>query len=182
MSLLCSCAVVSGADGWQIIADFGRAKLGWLRQFLPFAYGIPSADGPGWVTARLPARQFKAGFVEWTRSVAHLSDGEVVAVDGMALRRSHDWRRGQRAIHRVSAWASAQRLSLGPVATEAKSNEITAIPELLKLLAIKVCTVTIDAMGLSDGHARADRRSGCRLGAGGQGQSTPGARRHPGLF
>ena len=122
MSLLCSCAVVSGADGWQSIADFGRAKLAWLRQF-------------------------QASFVEWTRTVVHLGDGEVVAIDGKALRRSHDRRRGQRAIHRVSAWASAQRLSLGQVATEAKSNEITAIPELLTLLEIKGCIVTIDAVG-----------------------------------
>ena len=145
--LLCICAVVSGADGWQSIADFGRTKLGWLRQFLPFANGIPSADCLGWVMARLPARGFQGCFLEWTRSVAQRSDGEVVAIDGKQLRRSHDRRRGQRAIHLVSAWASAQRLSLGQVATEAKSNEITAIPELLKLLELKGCIVTIDAMG-----------------------------------
>jgi predicted transposase YbfD/YdcC len=145
--LLCVCAVVSGADGWQGIADFGHAKLGWLRQFLPFANGIPSADCLGWVMARLPARQFQSCFVEWTRSVAELSDGEVVAIDGKRLRHSHDRRRGQQAIHLVSAWANAQRLSLGQVATEAKSNEIIAIPELLKLLELKGGIVTIDAMG-----------------------------------
>ena len=101
--LLCICAVVSGADGWQGIADFGHTKLGWLRRFLPLANGVPSADCLGWVMARLPARQFQSCFVAWTRSVAALSDGEVVAIDGKRLRRSHDRRRGQQAIHLVSA-------------------------------------------------------------------------------
>ena len=145
--LLCICAVTSGAEGWQGIADFGRNKLEWLREFLPFANGIPSDDCLGWVMARLPRRSFQEAFVAWTQSVATLTDGEVVAIDGKTLRRSHDRRNGQRAIHMVSAWANSNRLSLGQVATEEKSNEITAIPQLLGLLELKGCIVTMDAMG-----------------------------------
>lgn len=145
--VLCICAVVSGAEGWEAIAAFGRSKLEWLRRFLPFTNGVPSADCLGWVMARLPARAFQECFVSWTQSIAHLSAGEVVALDGKRLRRSHDRRRGQQAIHMVSAWAGANRLALGQVATAEKSNEITAIPELLKCLELKGCIVTIDAMG-----------------------------------
>jgi predicted transposase YbfD/YdcC len=145
--LLCIGAVISGADGWEAIGDFGRQRLAWLRRFLPFAQGIPSPDCLGWVMARLPRRAFQEAFVAWTQSVARLTEGEVVAIDGKTLRRSHDRRHSQRAIHMVSAWANANRLSLGQVATEAKSNEITAIPELLDLLELKGCIVSIDAMG-----------------------------------
>jgi predicted transposase YbfD/YdcC len=145
--LLCICGIASGADGWEGIAEFGRGKLGWLRGFLPFANGIPSEDCLGWVMARLPRRAFQQAFAAWTQSVARLTDGEVVAIDGKTLRRSHDRRNATRAIHMVSAWASANRLSLGQVATAEKSNEITAIPELLALLELKGCIVSIDAMG-----------------------------------
>lgn len=145
--LLCICAVVSGAEGWKGIAEFGEAKLAWLRRFLPFENGIPSPDCLGWVMARLPAKAFQECFVAWTRAVAQLTEGEVVAIDGKALRGSHDRGRGQAAIHLVSAWASGNRLCLGQTATAAKSNEITAIPVLLKLLDLKGCIVTIDAMG-----------------------------------
>lgn len=144
---LCLCALVSGADGWQSIVDFGRNTLPWLRPFLPFTQGLPSADCLGWVMARLPQRAFQEAFVAWTPSVAKLTDGEVVAIDGKTLRRSYARRRGQRAIHMVRAWASRQRLSLGQVATEEKSHESTAIPQLLALLALKGAIVSIDAMG-----------------------------------
>jgi len=145
--LLCICALASGAEGWEGIAEFGRDKLGWLRGFLPFANGIPSEDCLGWVMARLSQHAFRTAFAAWTQSVAQLTDGEVVAIDGKTLRRSHDRRNGTRAIHMVSAWASANRLALGQVATAQKSNEITAIPELLALLELKGCIVSIDAMG-----------------------------------
>ncbi len=145
--LLCICAVLSGAEGWKDIATFGRIKLDWLRQFLPYVHGIPSDDCIGWVMARLSPRAFQECFVAWTRSVAQITDGEVVAIDGKTLRRSHNRRQGRSAIHMVSAWANANRLSLGQVATEEKSNEITAIPKLLELLELKGCIVTIDAMG-----------------------------------
>ena len=145
--LLCVCAVVSGAEGWKDIAAFGRIKLDWLREFLPYVYGIPSDDCIGWVMARLSPRAFQECFVAWTQSVAQITDGEVVAIDGKTLRRSHNRRTGRSAIHMVSAWANANRLSLGQVATAEKSNEITAIPKLLELLQLKGCIVTIDAMG-----------------------------------
>lgn len=145
--LLCVCAVVSGAEGWKDIAAFGRIKLAWLRQFLPYTYGIPSDDCIGWVMARLSPHAFQECFVAWTQSVARITGGEVVAIDGKTLRRSHHRRTGRSAIHMVSAWASANRLSLGQVATAEKSNEITAIPKLLELLQLKGCIVTIDAMG-----------------------------------
>jgi predicted transposase YbfD/YdcC len=145
--LLCICAIASGAEGWESIAEFGEDKLAWLREFLPYENGIPSEDCLGWVMARLPRRAFQEAFAAWTQSVAQLTDGEVVAIDGKTLRRSHDQRNGARAIHMVSAWASANRLSLGQVATAEKSNEITAIPQLLSLLELKGCIVSIDAMG-----------------------------------
>ena len=145
--LLCVCAVVSGAEGWEAIEEFGGAKLEWLRKFLPYDNGIPTDDCIAWVLARLSPHALQECFVAWTRSVAQLTGGEVVAIDGKTLRRSYDRRRGRAALHMVSAWASAQRLSLGQVATEEKSNEITAIPKLLDLLEIKGCIVTLDAMG-----------------------------------
>ena len=101
--LLCVFAVLSGADGWESIADFGREKLAWLRRFAPFTNGIPSEDCLGWVMARLPQHRFQEAFLAWTRSVAKLTEGEVVAIDGKTLRRSHDRRNGQRATRMVSA-------------------------------------------------------------------------------
>jgi len=107
--LLCVCAVVSGAEGWEGIRAFGCAKLAWLRQFLPYPYGIPSADCRGWVMARLLPNAFQACFAAWTRSVAKLSEGAVVAIDGKTFRGSSDRRNGRRALHMVSAWANANR-------------------------------------------------------------------------
>jgi hypothetical protein len=145
--LLCICAVSSGAEGWKAIAEFREAKWAWLRRFAPFENAIPSPDCLGWVMARLPAKAFQDCFLAWRRSVAQRTEGEVVAIDGKTLRGSHDRGRGQAAIHLVSAWASGNRLCLGPTATAAKYNEITAIPALFKLLELKDCIVTIDAMG-----------------------------------
>jgi predicted transposase YbfD/YdcC len=145
--LLSVCAVVSGAEGWEGIEAFGRAKLDWLRQFLPYENGTPAHDCIAWVMAKLSPKAMQECFVAWTRSVAELTGGEVVAIDGKTLRRSYDRRRGRSALHMVSAWASANRLSLGQVATEEKSNEITAIPKLLELLELSGSIVTIDAMG-----------------------------------
>jgi len=145
--LLCICAIASDADGWEGIAEFGRAKLGWSRGFLAFANGISSEDCLDWVMARLPRRAFQEAFASWTQSVAQLTEGEVVAIDGKTLRRWHDRRTGAQAIHMVGAWASENRLAPGQVATAEKSNEITAIAELLALLELKGCIVSIDAMG-----------------------------------
>jgi predicted transposase YbfD/YdcC len=145
--LIAICAVVCGADGWVEVAEFGETKQEWFSQFLQLPSGIPSHDTFGRVFAALDAAEFQRCFLEWVQAVNVLTAGQVIAVDGKTLRRSHDKRRGKAALHMVSAWASANRLVLGQVATDAKSNEITAIPELLRLLDLKGCIVTIDAAG-----------------------------------
>ena len=141
------CAVICGADTWVHVAMFGRSKEEWFRTFLELPNGIPSHDTFGDVFARLDPERFQKCFMEWSQGVAELLPGEVVAIDGKTVRRSHDRNAGKRALHLVSAWASANTLTLGQVQTEEKSNEITAIPRLLKTLALEGCIVTIDAMG-----------------------------------
>ncbi len=145
--LIAICAVVCGADGWVEVAEFGESKQEWFGRFLKLPNGIPSHDTFGRVFAALDAAEFQRCFLEWVAAVQILTAGQVIAIDGKTLRRSHDHRRGKAALHMVSAWASANRLVLGQVATDAKSNEITAIPELLRLLDLKGCIVTIDAAG-----------------------------------
>lgn len=145
--LLVVCAVASGADGWEAIEEFGHEKLDWLRQFAPFANGVPSHDCIANVVSRLTPKGFGECFRSWTRAVADACGGQVVAVDGKSARGSRDRRRGRAALHMVSAWACSNRLVLGQEATEEKSNEITAIPKLLQLLELTGCIVTIDAMG-----------------------------------
>lgn len=141
------CAVICGADGWVAIEEFGKAKKKWLRKFLELANGIPSHDTFGRVFTHLDPEQFQNGFLSWVQAISRVTEGQVVALDGKKLRRSHDGSLGKAAIHMVSAWASANRLVLGQLKVDDKSNEITAIPALLKLLEIKGCIVTIDAMG-----------------------------------
>jgi len=142
------CAVLCGAGDWVAIETFGRAKQAWLRTSLALPGGIPSHDTFGRVFARLDPAEFRACFLAWVRGVSgqEVTAG-IVAIDGKTVRRSHDRERGKAALHLVSAWASANGLALGQVATDEKSNEITAIPALLRLLALEGCTVTIDAMG-----------------------------------
>lgn len=145
MLLTAICAVLSGADTWVAVALWGQAKLDWLRQFLPFAQGVASHDTFGRVFALLDARVFERCFIGWMRTVCGAFDGLQVALDGKTVRRSQT--AGQKAIHVVSAFAHDLGLTLGQVKTAEKSNEITAIPELLDALLLKGCLVTIDAMG-----------------------------------
>jgi predicted transposase YbfD/YdcC len=141
------CAIICGADSWVEIELWGKANLMWLRTFLTLANGIPSHDTVGRVFARLDPDAFRACFVSWIRAISQLTQHQVVAIDGKHLRRSHNHRLGKAAIDMVSAWATANRLVLGQVKTDDTSNEITAIPELLRLLELTSCIVTIDAIG-----------------------------------
>jgi predicted transposase YbfD/YdcC len=141
------CAIICGADSWVEIELWGKANLMWLRTFLTLANGIPSHDTVGRVFARLDPQAFRACFVRWIHAISQLTQHQVVAIDGKHLRRSHNHRLGKAAIDMVSAWATANRLVLGQVKTDDTSNEITAIPELLRLLELTGCIVTIDAIG-----------------------------------
>jgi len=140
------CAVIAGADGWMDVERFGRSKEIWLRTFLELPNGIPSHDTFGRFFALLNPVAFQQCFIDWVRAVHQTVEG-VVAVDGKTARRSHDHAKGKKAIHVVSAWATANGVALGQTKVDDKSNEITAIPELLRLLDINGCLVTIDAMG-----------------------------------
>ncbi len=141
------CSVICGADEWIEIVRFGRAKEQWFRTFLALPQGIPSHDTFGRIFSLLDPEEFAKCFANWVRGAFPMSKADTVAIDGKTARRSHDRPNGKPCIHMVSAWAAHNRLILRQVKTEAKSNEITAIPELLKTLDIRGCIVTIDAMG-----------------------------------
>jgi predicted transposase YbfD/YdcC len=140
------CAVIAGADDWVEIATYAKTKKAWFKGFLELPGGIPSHDTFGRVFALLDPDAFGHCYIDWIRALVSMPD-EVVAVDGKTLRRSHDRSNGKSAIHMVNAWTVGQGLVLGQVKTDAKSNEITAIPELLRLLDLRGSVVTIDAMG-----------------------------------
>ena len=141
------CAVLAGADEWTEIASFGRSKEQWFRNFLELPFGIPSHDTFGRVFSKICPEEFEKCFLDWVRASFPNIGPQVVAIDGKTLRRSYDRSSNKAAIHMVSAWATENRLVLGQIKTEEKSNEITAIPELLRALALRGCIVTIDAMG-----------------------------------
>ena len=145
--IIALCAIICGANDWVAVEAWGKAKEEWLRQYLSLPNGIPSHDTFGLVFGALDPDEFRRCFISWTQSICQLLPGEVVPIDGKCLRRSHDNYQGKRAIHMVSAWANQARMVLGQVKVDDKSNEITAIPALLKLLTLKGCIITIDAMG-----------------------------------
>ncbi len=141
------CAVICGAETWNDIEEFGDAKVEWLATFLDLPHGIPTHDTFNRVFAALNPEQFRTCFVEWMQAAAGVLNTQVIALDGKTVRRSHERGEGKGAIHMVSAWATTNRLILAQTKVDAKSNEITALPEVLGQLAISGCVVTIDAMG-----------------------------------
>jgi predicted transposase YbfD/YdcC len=141
------CAVVCGADDFVSIAEYGEKKRKWLAQFLDLSEGIPSHDRFNAIFAALNPAEFEKCLLSWITALHEITAGQVVAIDGKTLRRSFDAASSKAAIHMVSAWATANHISLGQVVVDEKSNEITAIPKLLEIIAISGCLVTIDAMG-----------------------------------
>jgi predicted transposase YbfD/YdcC len=145
--LITICAVICGADSWVEVANYGIAKQDWLATFLELPNGIPSHDTIERLFARLRPKELQQCFIDWVESVFELSGGQLIAIDGKTLRGSYE-RGGKRAmIHMVSAWATQHRIVLGQRKVNEKSNEITAIPELLNVLNLDGAVVSIDAMG-----------------------------------
>jgi len=141
------CAVICGANDFVGIARFGRARREWLSQFLDLKSGIPSHDRFNAIFAAIKPAEFEKCLLNWVMALHEVTEGQVIAIDGKTLRRSFDAASSKAAIHMVSAWATANHISLGQVVVDAKSNEITAIPKLLQMLALSGALVTIDAMG-----------------------------------
>jgi predicted transposase YbfD/YdcC len=152
------CAVIAGGEGFTDMEEFGRAKEEWLREFLELPNGIPSHDTFGRVWARIKPEEFERRFRQWVQGVVEVSQGEVVGIDGKTLRRSYDRAGGRAAIQLVSAWARSQRLTLGQVKVADESNEITAVPELLRVLELNGCIVTVDALNTQKEIATEIRR------------------------
>jgi len=145
--VIAMCATICGAEGWEDFAEFGKAKREWFETFLELPNGIPSPDTFRRVLQRLDPKEFEACFLRWVQAINHIASGQIVALDGKQLRSSRDAAASLGAIHMVSAWACENRLVLGQIKVDDKSNEITALPELLRALALTGCIVTIDAMG-----------------------------------
>lgn len=145
--LLTICGVLSGQDGWDGIIDFGNARLDFLKRYGHFEAGIPSADTLSRVMGMINPVALQRSFIAWMKDCHTLTDGEVIAIDGKTLRGSYDRSKGKGTIHMVNAFATANRMSIGQLKVDSKSNEITAIPKLLDLLDVKGCLITIDAMG-----------------------------------
>jgi predicted transposase YbfD/YdcC len=154
MIALTICGAVAGADSWAEVAEYGRRKQDFLGSFLELPHGIPSHDTFNRVFALLDPTAFHSCFTQWVAALVEATAGRLIAVDGKTLRGSGDPAAGRGPLHLVSAWAAANHLTLGQVAVEGKSNEITAIPELLRLLDLHGAVVTIDAMGCQKEIAR----------------------------
>lgn len=147
MVVMSLCAVICGADDFVAIAKWARTKQDWLSRFLDLSAGIPSHDRFNAVLGALRPGEFEKCLLSWMMSLQEITDGQIVAIDGKTLRRSYDTASSKSAIHMVSAWATANHVSLGQVVVDEKSNEITAIPKLLELIEVSGALVTIDAMG-----------------------------------
>ena len=141
------CAVVCGADGWIDIEMYGIARKKWLGKFLELPNGIPSHDTFARVFSQINPDEFNRSFLSWIKGISKITAGEIIAFDGKQSRNSGDEKNGQGVINTVSAWAASNRLVLGQKKVEGKSNEITALPELIKILDLVGCIVTIDPMG-----------------------------------
>lgn len=150
---ICIIAVICGAESWNNIEEYARAKVDFLSSFLELPNGIPTHDTFNRVLSAIDPTQFEAGFIKWVNALAKINKGEVVAIDGKTIRgaKSHG---NKSPFHIVSAWANECNLVLGQVMTDEKSNEITAIPKLLEILAIQGAVVTIDAMGCQENIAK----------------------------
>lgn len=145
--ILTVCAVLSGVEDWVSVERYGRAKRKFLGRFLALPNGIPSHDTIGRVFSLLDSSALSQCFANWIKAAAELTGGEVVSVDGKTLRRSFDTASSRSPIHMVNAWASRAMVSLGQLPSSGKGNEIETIPDLLDMLDIEDCTVTLDAMG-----------------------------------
>ncbi|GHT23295.1 ISAs1 family transposase [Bacteroidia bacterium] len=139
-------AVICGAETWNDIEDYGKAKESWLRHYLKLPNGIPSHDTFNRFFSALDPDEFERAFLSWIKDISKLTDGDIVSIDGKTLCGSRAGN-SKRAVHIVSAWSKANQLSLGQIKVDEKSNEITAIPKLLDVLALQGCLVTLDAMG-----------------------------------
>jgi len=148
------CAVICGADEWTEIELFGKSKRKWFTTFLALPNGIPSHDTFGRVFSRLDPKQLEQCFQRWMAAMAECTGGQLIAIDGKTIRRSFNKADNKAAIHVVSAWSETNSLVLGQVATDEKSNEIKAIPQLLKMLDITDSVITIDAMGCQKAIAK----------------------------
>ncbi len=160
MIAIALCAVICGAGSWEDVAEYGRQKESWLKTFLRLPNGIPSHDTFNRVFRLLKPKGFEACFARWMQGLVEATEGRVVAIDGKTLRHSSDRAASKSALHMISAWAVENGVSLGQQAVDGHSNEITAVPELLKLLELTGAIVTYDAMGCQKDIAQAIRDAG----------------------
>ena len=160
MIAIALCAVICGAESWEDVAEYGRQKEAWLKTFLRLPNGVPSHDTFNRLFRLLKPKPFQACFQRWMQGLVEATEGRVVAIDGKTLRHSFDRAADKSALHMISAWAVANGVSLGQRAVDGKSNEITAVPELLKLLELEGAIVTYDAMGCQKEIAQAIRDEG----------------------
>jgi len=155
--IIAVCAALCGADSWVAVETVGKAKETWFREFLKLENGIPSHDTFGDVFSKISSEDFQMRFMRWVEVVFRVTKGQVVALDGKTLRGSHKGGVGKEAIHLVNAWAVSSGIVLGQRKVDGKTNEIKAIPELLRVLNVSGCIVTIDAMGCQKDIAKTIR-------------------------